>query len=231
MRGELIIRLDDVRDLSPRLVAVWDVLERHGAAVHLGAIPIDVDEGAAARLLERAARSSSRVSVQQHGYRHVNHGQGKRKFEFGDERGFEEQRADLAAGQRILADRFGSLFDGVFVPPFDRCGALGMQALAELGFVGISVIETSSAPRDPRVPHVLMTVDPVDWKAGTHRPWEQTAQSLAERLEREGYAGLELHHEVMDEAAVAGLDWLLEQLRGVRYPTMREAALRQKQPG
>ncbi len=227
MQGELIIRLDDVRDLSPRLVAVWDVLERHGAAVHLGAIPIDVHEGAAARLLERAARSGSRVSVQQHGYRHVNHGQGKRKFE----RGFEEQRADLAAGQRILTDMFGPLFDGVFVPPFDRCGALGMQALAELGFVGISVIETSSAPRDPRVPQVLMTVDPVDWKASTHRPWDQTTQALGERLERDGYAGLELHHEVMDEAAVNGLDRLLEQLRGVHYPTMHEAALRQKQPG
>lgn len=229
MRGELIVRLDDVRDLSPRLEAIWTVLESHGASVHLGAIPVDVTEEFAARIRERARRSKAAVSVQQHGYRHVNHGTGKRKFEFGDERDAGEQRSDLLLGRAILEQRFGALFDTVFVPPWDRCGQKGMDALAEARFAGISVIETSSAPVDPRVPHVPMTTDPVTWKpVAVHRPWEATLQEVGGRLERDGYAGIELHHEIMDEAAAAGLDWLLGQLRGVTFPTMREYAERRR---
>lgn len=229
MHGEVIVRLDDVRDLSPRLEAVWSVLERHGAAVHLGAIPVDVSEGAARDLEARARRSPVAVSVQQHGYRHVNHGQGKRKFEFDDERTFEAQREDLEAGREILRARFGTRFDGVFVPPFDRCGSLGMRALAELGFAGISVIHTSTAPDHPSVPKVLMTTDPVQWKPEVlHRPWEQTLREVRASLDATGYAGLELHHEIMDEPAVAGLDWLLGQLGPVRYPTMLEMAQRRR---
>ncbi len=229
MHGEVIVRLDDVRDLSPRLEAVWSVLERRGAAVHLGAIPVDVSEAAARDLEARAQRSPVAVSVQQHGYRHVNHGLGKRKFEFDDERTFEDQRSDLEAGREILRARFGERFDGVFVPPFDRCGSLGMRALAELGFAGISVIHTSTAPDDPRVPKVLMTTDPVQWKPVVlHRPWDQTLHEVRTSLDATGYAGLELHHEIMDEAAVAGLDWLLGELGAVRYPTMLEAAQRQR---
>ena len=94
MQREVIVRLDDVRDLSPRLEAIWRVLERNGAAVHLGAIPVDVTEQYAQDLLRRADRSPVPVTVQQHGYRHVNHSTGKRKFEFDDERTFEEQRDD-----------------------------------------------------------------------------------------------------------------------------------------
>lgn len=229
MQGEVIVRLDDVRDLSPRLEAVWSVLERHGAAVHLGAIPVDVSEAAARDLEARARRSPVAVSVQQHGYRHVNHGQGKRKFEFDDERTFEAQREDLEAGRDILRARFGTRFDEVFVPPFDRCGALGMRALAELGFSGISVIHTSTAPDHPNVPKVLMTTDPVQWKPEVlHRPWDQTLREVRASLDATGYAGLELHHEIMDEPAVQGLDWLLGQLGPVRYPTMLEMAQRQR---
>jgi hypothetical protein len=225
--GDLVIRLDDVRDLSPRLEAVWRVLESHGAAVHLGAIPVDVTPEAAVRLRERAQRSPARVSVQQHGYRHVNHGTDKRKFEFGDERSAADQRHDLLAGRALLEERFGAMFDTVFVPPFDRCGQFGLDVLADSGFAGISVIETSSTPRDPRVPFVLMTTDPVQWKPVTlHRPWDGTLTEVRERLARDGYAGIELHHEIMDDEAVAGLDGLLAGLRGVAFPTMLEVARR-----
>ena len=229
MRGELIVRLDDVRDLSPRLEAIWSVLESHGAAVHLGAIPVDVTEEFAARIRERVRRSKSAVSVQQHGYRHVDRGSGKRKFEFADEREAGEQEKDLLDGRAILEQRFGSLFDTVFVPPWDRCGQKGLDVLAAAGFAGISVIETSSTPIDPRVPRIPMTTDPVTWKpVAVHRPWDATLQEVRARIEKDGYAGLELHHEIMDPTAAAGLDWMLGQLRGVTFPTMLEYARRQR---
>ncbi|MGE3171751.1 MAG: DUF2334 domain-containing protein [Planctomycetota bacterium] len=225
----LVIRLDDVVDLTPRLEGVWSVLERHRVPVHLGVIPNDLGADAALRLRQRAAVSRSRASVQQHGYRHVNHGVGKKKFEFGDERPAADQRADLAAGKAILEQHLGDLFDGVFVPPWDRCGERGMQALAELGYSGISVIETSTAPRDPRVPHVPMTTDPVQWKPETrHKPWAETLAEVRGRLDREGYAGIELHHEIMDDDALLGLDETLAALGVFDRPTMLEVARRNR---
>jgi peptidoglycan/xylan/chitin deacetylase (PgdA/CDA1 family) len=225
MRGQLIIRLDDVRDLSPRLEAVWRVLERHGMPVHLGAIPADVDDGTAQRLRERAARSTSRVSVQQHGHRHVNHGTDRKRFEFGETRSEAQQREDLSAGRDALQRYFGERFDGVFVPPWDRCDATTMAILANLGYAGISVIETSSAPVHAAVPRVVMTTDPVNWRpTPTHRDWDRTLGEVRGRLEQHGYAGIELHHEIMDDDAVRGLDGLLARLPGVAKPTMLEVA-------
>lgn len=225
MKREVVIRLDDVRDLSPRLEAVWSVLERHGVPVHLGAIPTDVTPEAAITLEARALRSRSRVTVQQHGYQHLNHGTDKRKFEFDDARPEAEQRSELLTGQALLRERFGARFDGVFVPPWDRCGSAGLQVLADAGFAGISVIETSSTPMHPDVPRVLMTTDPVQWRpVAVHRPWDQTLREVQERADRDGYAGIELHHEIMDDEAVRGLDGLLAGLRGVTWPTLREVA-------
>jgi hypothetical protein len=59
-----------------------------------------------------------------------------------------------------------------------------------------------------------------------HRPWDQTLREVQATLDATGYAGIELHHEIMDDDAAQGLDWLLGQLQGVRYPTMREKAQR-----
>jgi hypothetical protein len=226
MQGKLIIRIDDVVDVTPRLEALWRVLEKRRVPVHLGVIPADLTAAAAERLRQRAADSSARVTVQQHGYRHVNHGVDRRRFEFGDERDADLQREELAAGQKILKELLDGLFDGVFVPPWDRCGATTLDALAQLGFGGVSVIETSSAPLDERVPRVTMTIDPVAvWRpTAIHRPWDETSQQVLGELQTRGWSGIELHHEVMTDEDCEGLDALLSVVGPREFPTMAEAA-------
>ena len=225
VKGDVVVRIDDGRGLCERLEWVWGVLEGHGVPLHLGVIPVDLEPAGAERLRERAGRSRSPVSVQQHGYRHVNHGSGKRRFEFGDERAVAEQRSDILAGREILQEQIGELFEPIFVPPWDRLGASTLEILAQEHYLAVSVIETSSSPEDPRVPRVRMTTDPVQWRPDrAHRPWEETHREVAERLALEGYAGIELHHEIMDEEAVTGLDGLLGRLQGAGWPTMRAVA-------
>ncbi len=227
MNREVVIRLDDVRGLCDRLERVWTVLEDHGAPVHLGVIPADLTADEAGRLLERAARSRTPVSAQQHGYLHLDRGTGKRRFEFGDERGVEEQRSDVLAGRRILERRLGSLFEPIFVPPWDRLGESTLEVLADEQYLAVSVIETSSSPESPRVPRVPMTTDPVKWRPQpVHKPWDATFEEVEALLADRGYAGIELHHEIMDEAAAAGLEGLLGRLAGVEWPTMRSVAER-----
>jgi len=225
VNGELIIRLDDIRCLSARLERVWRVLENHGVPVHLGVIPADLERGEAKRLLARARRSRSPVSVQQHGFRHVNHGKGKRRFEFGDDRSLDEQRADILAGRRILEQHLEELFEPVFVPPWDRLGASTLEILAQERYLAVSIIDTSASPEDGRVPRVSMTTDPVRWRPSpVHKPWDETYREITAHLARKNYAGIELHHEVMDDRAVTGLDRLLGRLQGIRLPTMRVVA-------
>ena len=203
------------------------MLESHCVPLHLGVIPTDLRADEAGRLRERAGRSHSPVAAQQHGYRHVNHGAGKRRFEFGDERSAAEQRSDIVAGREILERQLGDLFEPIFVPPWDRLGESTLEILADEGFLAVSVIDTSSSPRSDRIPRVSMTTDPVQWRPEpVHKPWDETLGEVETRLSEAAYAGIELHHEIMDAAAVEGLDHLLQQLDGATWPTMRALAAR-----
>ena len=225
--GEVVVRLDDVRSLCERLEGVWGLLERHGVPLHLGVIPSDLTPAAAASLRERASRSRARVSAQQHGYRHVNHGADKRRFEFGDARDAAEQRSDIRAGRAILERELGDLFEPIFVPPWDRLGESTLEILADEGYLAVSVIETSASPESDRVPRIAMTTDPVKWRPEpVHRPWDETVREVTHALSERGYAGIELHHEIIDAAALEGLERLLARLDGVTWPTMRELAER-----
>ena len=227
VHGDVVVRIDDVRCLSERLENVWRVLESHGVPVHLETIPFELDPRDVEKLVQRARRSKSPAFFHQHGYRHVNHGTDKRRFEFSDDRSPSEQREDIVAGRQILQRAFGELFEPIFTPPWDRLGTTTLGILAEEQFVGVSVIDTSSAPEHAALPRVSMTTDPVKWRPEpVHRPWNQTRREVAHALAQRGYAGIELHHDVMDEDAVAGLDQLLTSLRGASWPTMRSIAER-----
>ena len=79
------------------------------------------------RSRRRSARDGARAGrpaasrVHQHGLAHVNHEPDGRKFEFGPSRTHEEQRADIEAGRRLLAERLGDAVEPIFTPPWNRC--------------------------------------------------------------------------------------------------------------
>lgn len=221
--ASLVVRFDDVRTVSPRLAQVWAVLERHDAPLNLEVVPGWLDEGGAVSLSERAKRSHVSVSVHQHGADHVNHGTDKRRFEFDDSRGVDTQFADIQRGRALLEASLPDLFEPVFSPPWNRYGASTLEALVRAGFSLFSSFVRADAPTHPSVVCIPMTVDPVRWRhEPKHQPWIDTLGELVRALERDGYAGLELHHEVMTDEDIEELDRLLETLRvrGVRYPPM-----------
>lgn len=225
----LVVRFDDVRTLGPRLERIWNVMERRGVPLHLEVVPAWLDEAAADRIAERARRCDIPVAVHQHGAAHVNHGTPTRRFEFGDSRGLEPQLADIRKGREVLEARLPDLFEPVFSPPWNRYGASTLEALALAEFVAFSSAVRPGAPTQASVACVPMTLDPVQWRPSPkHQPWEDIQLELATSLEREGFAGLELHIEVMTEDDVEGLDLLLAEFvrRGVRFPTMRSVVER-----
>lgn len=223
----LVVRFDDVRTLCPRLSRVWTIMERYGVPLHLEVVPAWLDDAAIQAIAERARRSSVPVAVHQHGSAHANHGSEARRFEFDDSRTLDEQIDDIQQGRNVLEAALNEWFEPMFSPPWNRYGASTLEALTRTGFSAFSCLVRPDAPTHPSVAFVPMTMDPVQWrKEPVHRPWDQVQSELAAALEQSGYAGLELHHEVMTDQDMAGFERLLERLgeRGVRFPTMRSVA-------
>ena len=167
------------------------------------------------------------MSVHQHGTAHVNHGTATRRFEFDDCRGVDRQLADIREGRAVLEAILPDWFEPMFSPPWNRYGASTLEALARADFSAFSCLTKPDAITHSSIAFVPMTLDPIRWRPHPrHLPWNEIQSELVASLEQDGFAGLELHHDVMTEEDVAGLDRLLEKLRvlGVEFPTMQTVA-------
>lgn len=222
--SSLVVRFDDVGGLCPRLSQAWEAMENNGVPLHLEVVPEWLDAAAVSALVQRARRSRIPIAVHQHGTAHVNHGTETRPFEFDDCRGVDAQLADIRQGRAMLEASLPEWFEPMFSPPWNRYGASTVQALVRADFSAFSCLVKPTAPAHQSIAFVPMTLDPVRWRPQPrHQPWTQIQSELAATLEQDGFAGLELHHEVMAEDDVNGLDQLLEGLRsqGVVFPPMR----------
>ncbi|MEE9295818.1 MAG: DUF2334 domain-containing protein [Phycisphaerae bacterium] len=223
----LVVRFDDVLGLCPRLSQAWEAMEKNGVPLHLEVVPEWLDGTAASALAGRARRSRVPIAVHQHGTAHVNHGTQTRRFEFDDCRGVDAQLADIRQGRAVLEASLCDWFELMFSPPWNRYGASTLQALARADFTAFSCLAKPDATTHPSIAFVPMTLDPVRWRPHPrYLPWNQIQSELIASLEQDGFAGLELHHDVMTQEDVDGLDRLLEKLRalGVRFPTMQTVA-------
>lgn len=228
----VIVRLDDVRGHCHKQDRVCDVLEAHGVPIHLEVIPGDLDERGAAELHREHTRRSVPVMCHQHGYRHTNHGTDAKRCEFGDHRGFEVQLEDLSAGKNHLTNLLGEIFEPLFSPPWDRYGETTLEAIEAAGLQGMSVLWKDGAPSHPRIPIIRFTLDPVNWsRPPTHRSWSETLENLLRSIQDGNGAGLQLHHEVMEEHDFVGLNETLDELdkNGVCWPMMKDLVTKRRE--
>jgi hypothetical protein len=128
----VFFRDDDAGWRDDRLVALLERFEAHGLPLDVAAIPQALGPAMARELARR------NVAVHQHGLAHVNHEPDGRRYEFGPSRSRDVQRADIAAGRTLLAERFGGAVEPIFTPPWNRCTRDTGACLAELGFAVLS---------------------------------------------------------------------------------------------
>jgi hypothetical protein len=205
----IFIRDDDGGWRNDRLLALLETTYRHGVPVDVAMIPEACDM-ALARELRRADRAF--VRFHQHGRSHCNHESAGRKCEFGLSRSAVEQRNDIAAGRRRLADVLGAHSEPIFTPPWNRCTPVTARCLVELGFELLSC-DVSAHRFD--VESLAELPVSLDWtgrrgaKAGL-APWGE-AIAAAIRV-ADSPVGLMLHHAVMDDDDIRRLDGLLDLL-------------------
>lgn len=136
----IFIRDDDVGALSGPLQSfAADVAER-GLPVSYQIIPERLTPECAAFLLEQKRCDTGRIEFGQHGLRHQMWVRGKLlNHEFGPERTFDQQFADIQAGKAILRAHLGEDADlRVFTPPRHRYNRATLKAIKAAAFPVLS---------------------------------------------------------------------------------------------
>lgn len=209
---QFFLRDDDVDEDESTLRTLLALCFRHEMPINLAVIPGKLT--AAAALLNGCAETHPNlVELSQHGWRHLNHEREGKKSEFGASRSFDEQLADIAAGQSKMNEAFGQNWFPAFVPPWNRCTTATATALDQLGFRVLSRDAGQPLFQNCRFTELPVSVDIFRWKGGAaFRSPEELAAELRQQINSQDRIGMMLHHKVMDDAAFAWLDEFLRLL-------------------
>jgi hypothetical protein len=138
MKKTFFLRCDDVTKPDPAFLRVFRLLRAEELPLSCAVIPAKAGP-ALASFFRGESAAGARLEALQHGFSHAEHSGNKYlKHEFGPSRPYKAQRADIAAGKKLMKKLFGKLSKPVFVPPFHVYNSETLKALAKLGFKGIS---------------------------------------------------------------------------------------------
>jgi hypothetical protein len=205
---DLFFRDDDVDEDESSLRRLLAIFLAEEAPVNLQIIPDRLTPAGASLLLDHHRARPDLLELNQHGWRHVNHEREGRKCEFGPSRNFAEQLADIESGRRVLAAAFGAAFSPVFTPPWNRCTADTMAALAQLGYQGFSGFRKGEPVSGYGFRELSVTLDLLKKDA------DETVRELIAQMDEPGALGIMLHHKLMDDEGFDFLSRLLRELSG-----------------
>ena len=209
----IFLRDDDIDEDEETLRHLLDIALSRNTPINLQIIPEKFTE-AGVRVLKNFNRvNPDLVSINQHGYTHLNHEKKGRKCEFGPSRNFQEQFDDISKGKAILESIFPMRFFPVFTPPWNRCTPDTFKVLEELGFHLLSKDVGKHPITGYSFTEISTSLDLYTWKGGAAmKSPEDIVQLLLQQIEKLPVIGILLHHKVMDATAFAFLDQLLSQL-------------------
>ncbi len=210
-------RDDDAAEPTPALARLLALARRAGVAVHVAAVPAELDADFA-----RALDGSREVRVLQHGYAHVNYAaKGEGAAELGWHREPATLCRELADGWRRLQAADLPHLLPVLVPPWNR---IASELLAYLPRLGYRMVSTFAARGAPEAAGGLLQVnthfDPIRWKqgprfCGTEAVLEQMLRHLQARrlgaVDAEEPTGILTHHLQTDALGWAFLEELMDR--------------------
>jgi len=144
----VFIRDDDLGPLTPALTSFAATFASRRIPVSYQVIPEHFSAECAAFMLALQARDRGLVEFGQHGLRHGMLVGGKRvSYEFGPERSYADQFADIGAGQAMLRQLLpGQSQIEVFTPPRHRYDRNTLRAVRNAGFTVLSASCYQSLP-------------------------------------------------------------------------------------
>lgn len=191
------LRCDDVTKPDRAFLRVFRLLKAAGLPVSCAVIPAQAGSVLASFFRAEAA-AGARLEALQHGLSHSEHsGNRYLKQEFGPSRPYKTQKADIAAGKKLMKKLFGKV-PPVFVPPFHMYNSDTLKALAALGFKAVSASRGLKGPLPRGLAFLATRVTVNEYDLGLRpRPLSLNllkARTLAAIKEGSGPAGIYFHH-------------------------------------
>ena len=154
-----------------------------------------------------------------HGYRHMNYEVQGKNQEFGPIRSSIAVQNDISRGHQTLQSILKGKFTPVFTPPWNRCGAITLQALKSLGYAAVSRSRRSKPLSPGGLPDFFVNLDLHTRKerepaAGWHNLFLEFEQAIAS-----GFCGIMIHHQLMNAAAFEFLEVLFKAL--INHPKIQ----------
>ncbi len=210
----IFLRDDDIDEDEESLRHLLDITLSRNAPMNLQIIPEKLTEAGIRVLKDFNRVNPDLVSLNQHGWTHINHEKEGRKCEFGPSRNFQEQLEDISKGKAILETIFPMRFFPVFTPPWNRCTTDTFKVLDELGFHLLSKDLGKQPITGYSFNEISTSLDLYAWKGGAKmKTPEDIVQLLLRQIQELNVIGILLHHKVMDATAFAFLDQLLAELQ------------------
>ncbi len=208
--ARIFFRADDIGAPGRQFSQLIELFTRHRLPLCLAVVPTWLTKSRWDSLQSLTGPGSSQWCWHQHGWLHRNHERTGKKQEFGTGRPAAAQVADLMKGKERLEDLMGNDFSPFFTPPWNRCSSDSLEGLKKLGFTAVSRSSNARPETPDGLPDLQVSID-------LHTRKETEPQQAFNALLREieqsvssSTAGVMIHHQRMDTAAVAFLDSLLE---------------------
>ena len=211
--AKIIFRADDIGVPGRQFFQLTDTFARHRVPLNLAVVPSWLTGRRWRQIHQQAAKTPELWCFHQHGRSHTNHQTHGKKGEFGSCRGREEIERDLTLGRERLARIMGPQFFPAFTPPWNRCSETTLDLLVRHGFYAVSRSSGRQPPLPPGLPDFFVTVDLHTRKEDDPaHGWRNLLDELDRSL-TEGWCGIMLHHQRMNDAAFAFVDTLLPMLK------------------
>ena len=238
----LFLRDDDAGALTDALRGFHAVFSARNLPVSYQVIPAQLTDECAGWLREIKAKAPHLIEIGQHGHSHEMMVAGNLEYyEFGPERGLDEQRSVIAQGRAIMQAKLGDAADSrLFTPPRHR---FNRDTLIALGDAGFSILSASSYPKPlhqlayragrmlgmtnigrggvsyhgtvrPEAPLFELSISvAVDDGAPRQRNIDDVMRAIATAAKLTPYVGLMFHHNAWDsQAGMAFLANLADRL-------------------
>lgn len=215
-KARVFFRADDIGAAGHSFETLCALFREHEVPLALAVVPAWLSETRTARILAFAPANEPLWGWHQHGWRHVNWQKTGKKSEFGDQRPLEKQWKDIWRGHMKLVNIFQDRLLPVFTPPWNRCSAMTLEVLAQLGFKAVSIMDPlpKAGKNTGRLKNLRIAVDLHTRKHDDGRAdYAALLQELGAALSKDMPAGIMIHHQRMTSFAFTFLDELLRQLR------------------
>jgi hypothetical protein len=208
----IFFRADDVGVPSENFSRLSSLFYRYQIPLSLAVVPVWLTHQRWDQLKALTGDISSLWCWHQHGWRHINHSEKGKKYEFGQSRSSYQIKTDLKNGRDRLKNIMGENFYPIFTPPWNRCDNNTITLLKDLNYKAVS----RSAPNKPenpeKIPEYNVNVDLHTRKEkDPEKGWDNLFGELGQALAN-GRCGIMVHHQLMNDQSFVFMESLFQTL-------------------